>query len=198
MAMALLIFASACGFQLPALGLAGKYRQGRSLLLKPNKGVVAPQVIPFLEEVARKDPFYQDTLTLLGQAYYHTGNYQDAFQILQRALIVNKNDEIAWLALGLTQLRLGKDQEGFESLKNGVALLNKLSRHGYRGHPSWDPNRLVSSAIRRTIALISTDGLAKKEDLIRAGELVLRRVDDEELSQQTDARIKEKREALID
>jgi tetratricopeptide (TPR) repeat protein len=167
--------------------MAGKYTTGRSLLLKP-RGVGVGEAIPYFEQIVQQDPFYKDTLGLLGRAYYHQGRYQDALQMLMRAVVVNSEDEIAWLTLGLTRLRLGDDEAGFENLKTGVALVNKLSKNGYRGYVRWDLNGVVRSAIRRTVLIITKDGLAQKEELIRSSELVLRRIDDEEATLESEFR----------
>jgi tetratricopeptide (TPR) repeat protein len=181
------VYALGCSMALPPLGKAGKYRTGRALLIQP-KGTGVGQAIPILQELAREDPFYEDILTLLGRAYYHQTSYREALELLQRALLVNKEDEIAWLVLGLAQLRLGDNDAGFENLKAGVALLNKVSKNGYRRYIRWDINGLVRSAIRRTVVLATKDGLAAKDDLIRSGELILQRMDDEEASQEVEAR----------
>ncbi len=182
-------------FRPPALGLAGRYTTGRALLIKPQ-GLGVSDSIPYLEVAAKEDPFYRDTLTLLGRAYYHQGSYQDAFAVLQRAIVVNKEDEIAWLTLALAQLRMGDDQKGFENLKTGIGLVNKVSKNGYRDYVQWDIGGLVRSAIRRTIVMISKDGLAVKEDLIRSSELILRRIDDEEITQESEARQRYYREEI--
>lgn len=178
---------SGCGIRPPALGTAGQYRTGRSLLIQGRTDNIADSV-PYFEAVAKKDPFYRDTLTLLGRALYYQGAYQDAFQLLQRALAVNKEDEIAWLTLGLTQLRMKEDEKGFENLKTGVALVNKVSKNGYRGYVRWDINGLIRASVRRAIVVVSKDGLGAKEELIRTGEQILRRIDDEEIAQESEAR----------
>lgn len=175
------------GFRLPAVGIAGKYTTGKSLLIKP-RGIGVGEAIPYFEEVAQKDPFYLDTLGLLGRAYYYQGRYQDALQMLMRAVVVNSEDEIAWLTLSLSRLRLGDDEAGFENLKTGIALVNKVSKNGYRGYVRWDLNGTVRSAIRRTMLIITKDGLAQKEELIRASELVLRRIDDEEATLESEVK----------
>lgn len=183
-------FITGCGLgdlRLPALGMAGKYTMGRAFLIKP-RGAGVGEAIPYLEEIAKKDPFYRDTLTLLGRAYYHQGRYQDALQMLLRAVVVNTEDEIAWLVFGLTQLRLDENETGFENLKTGVALVNKVSKNGYRSYVRWDLNGVVRSAIRRTMLIINKDGLAAKEELIRSSELILARMDDEEATLESEAR----------
>lgn len=142
--------------------------------------------ISALESVVRDNPTYQDSLTLLGRAYYRKARYQDAYMILQRALAVNKEDEIAWLALGLAQLRLGENDKGMDSLKGGITVLSKLSVSGYRDFPEWDKNGLVRASIRRA-ALAASKGLDEKESLIQTTEALLIRIDDEENLQRVES-----------
>jgi len=184
-----LLLASGCrflDFRLPALGKAGKYRSAKRDLAKP-RGEGASTAVRLLEAIVKEDPFYRDTLTLLGRAYYQQKRYQAALQILERAVLVNKEDEIAWLLLGLTQLRLGNDQKGLESFKGGLSLLyQKATKYGYRGYESWDRNKLVQSSIRRAIFQVQKGGLENKQRLIRSGELILIRIDDEVKDQSGD------------
>jgi tetratricopeptide (TPR) repeat protein len=151
--------------------------EGKQEVTKGRFGDVDKAILA-LEEVVREDPTYQDSLTLLGRAYYKKGRYRDAFEILKRATAVNPEDEIAWITLGLTQLRLGDDQRGLESLKGGVTLLNKASIDGYKGIGFWDKNGSVRNAIRQSVFLLMKEGQAKDE-IIRSGEVLLVRVDDE-------------------
>jgi tetratricopeptide (TPR) repeat protein len=173
---------SGCGVRLPSLGLEGKYRMGRSLYTKPQKAGVS-EAIPYLEEVAKKDPYHKDTLTLLGRAYYDRKRYQEALWVLTKSLEINRQDEIAWATLGITQLQLGEDGKGMESLQNGLVLLNKAAKSGYRGYLNWDPNSLVRNQIRKTILQIAEEGLNGKEQIIRSTENLLTRVDNEERAQ---------------
>jgi tetratricopeptide (TPR) repeat protein len=138
-----------------------------------DKAVVA------LEYVVSQDPTYKDSLTFLGRAYYRKGRYRDAYAILQRALAVNKDDEIAWLAIGLTQLRLGQNESGLESLKGGVTLASKVMIEGYHNYPYWDIKGTIRGAIRRT-AFLLTKGLEEKDNIIQATDRMLALIDDEE------------------
>ncbi len=188
------LLASGCSlldFRLPALGKAGKYRTAKRDLAKP-RGAGASTAVSLLEAIVKEDPFYRDTLTLLGRAYYQQRRYQAALQILQRAVLVNKEDEIAWLLLGLTQLRSGNDQQGLESFKGGLSLLyKKATKYDYRGYESWDKNKLVQSSIRRAIFQVQKGGLENKQRLIRSGELILTRIDDEVRDQSSDKAVEE-------
>jgi len=162
-------------------------------LQKPG-GTGVSYGVSLLEELVKEDPLYRDSLTLLGRGYYQQKRYRDALEILQRAILVNKEDEIAWLVLGLTQFRLGDDQRGLESFKGGLSLLYKASKPGYRGYEFWDRNNLVQTAVRRTIFQVQKAGLENKERLIRAGELIVYRIDDEEAFQAGDKQVEEQRE----
>jgi tetratricopeptide (TPR) repeat protein len=146
-----------------------------------------------LESVVTEDPTYKDSLTLLARAYYNRQRYQDAFLIVQRALAVNKKDEIGWLVLGLAQLRRGQNESGMVSLKGGITLLGQSSKAGYRGYQDWDSKGNVRVALRRTV-LLATKGLDEKQDLIQATERLLARIDDEENFQIVDSRIQERRD----
>lgn len=162
----------------PGFGLGGRYLDGKAEVTKAHGGDI-DKGIALLESVAKEKPPYQDSLTLLGRAYYKKGRYQDALQTLRRAVGVNKEDEIAWICLGLAFLRLGDDQIGLESLKVGLTLLSRVSKHGYKGLDPWDLRGSVQSALRRTISLASK-GLEEKKNLIAETETLLQRIDDEE------------------
>lgn len=159
-------------------GLGGGYLEGKREVTRGRGGDIDLAIVK-LENVVKRDPLYGDSLTLLGRAYYKRGRYKDASQILQRAVVVDKKDEIAWTVLGLTQMRVGDDQRGRETLKGGLTLLARATKNGYKDIEFWDRNRAVASALRRTVFL-ATKGLEEKENLIRQTEELLQRIDDEE------------------
>lgn len=160
------------------IGVGGRYLDAKLEVVKPRGGDLN-KAVSNLEDVVVRDPFYRDSLTLLGRAYYKQGRYRDALQVLKRSLAVNREDEIAWIALGLTQLRLGDGANGLESLKGGLTLLSKASRDGYKGIQFWDRNGHVRVALRRAVLAVAK-GLEDGEGVIRSGEVLLARVDDEE------------------
>jgi len=137
------------------------------------------RAIVALESVVKENPTYRDSLTLLGRAYYRKGRYEDARQILMRAVAVNKDDEIAWLVLSMAMLRLGENEKGLETLKGAITLVSKKSVDGYRDYTAWDKNGLVRTAIRRTV-LLATKGLDEMQNLFTSAETVLSRMDEEE------------------
>jgi tetratricopeptide (TPR) repeat protein len=131
------------------------------------------------EKVVSQDPTYKDSLTYLGRVYYRKGRYQDAYAILQRAVALNKDDELAWIALGLTQLRLGQNEKGVETLKGGITLASKVMMDGYHDYIYWDTRGLIRGSIRRS-ALFLTKGVEERDNIIQSTERMLALVDDEE------------------
>ena len=131
-----------------------------------------------LEYVVSQDPTYKESLTYLGRAYYRKERYQDAYAILQRAVTVNKDDEIAWLALGVTQLRLGQNDKGIETLKGGITLASKALGEGYRNYERWDIRGVVKASVRRC-AFYVAKGPEEKENILQSTDRLLALIDDE-------------------
>ena len=103
---ALLVVACSSG-SIPRFGAGGRYEEGREQFLR-GRGGDMDRAVDALEFVVSRDPTYKSSLMYLGRAYYRKARYQDAYAILQRALAVNNEDEQAWLALGITELRLAE------------------------------------------------------------------------------------------
>lgn len=161
------------------IGVGGKYNDAVAELRRPV-GRDTNKAVTNLEYVVRRDPFYLDSLTQLGRAYYYAGRYKAAFEVLKRAVAVNDQDDIAWMVLGLTQLRLGDDQQGLESFQAGLTLFIKVSKDGYRDVEQifWDSRGVVRRTVRRSIFL-SRKGVEDKQKILRIGELLLERIDRE-------------------
>jgi hypothetical protein len=114
--------------------------------------------------------------------------------VLQRALAVDKEDEIAWIALGVTQLRLNQPDKGIESLKGGITLASKVMVNGYHNYMYWDTRGLVGASMRRSAFLVMK-GPDEKEGIIQSTERLLALVDEEE-NFQRNARIQNERQYL--
>ena len=171
------VFVLSC-WRPPGFGVGGQYLDAKTEISRGRHANVN-KAVSNLEYVVARDPSYKDSLTLLGQAYYLAGRYQDAYQILRRALTINPEDEIAWMSLGITELRLGNDAKGMESLKGGLTLFAKVSKEGYRGFDNWDNDGYVRTAMRRAVITV-TKGLEEKEKIIQTTEVLLSRIDEEE------------------
>ncbi len=181
-ALCLLLF-GACSRPeiLSGIGTSGKYVQGKEEVTR-RRGNNYDKAIVSLETVVLDNPTYKDSLTLLGRAYYKKERYPDAFQILQRALAVNPEDEIAWLVLGITQYRLNDVEKGLPTLQGGLTLFSKVSERGYRGFRYWDRAGKVRTATRRAVLMVRKGTEAKKEDTIQSIENLLAVVDEEEFN----------------
>ena len=132
-----------------------------------------------LESVVSQDPTYKYSLTYLGRAYYQKARYQDAFAVLQRAVAVNKDDEQAWMALGLAQLRFGQKDQWIESLKGGITLDSRVMVEGYHNYIYWDTRGLIRASMRRS-AFLLTKGAEEKDNIIQNTDRLLALIDDEE------------------
>ena len=167
----------ACNHAIPRFGIGGRYEEGREQFLR-GRGGSMDVAITALESVVSQDPTYKDSLTYLGRAYYRTNQLQPAYAVLQRALIVNKDDEMAWMAFGVTQLRLGQNDAGIESLKGGITLASKVMVDGYHDLIYFDTRGLIRAEIRRS-AFLLTKGIDEKTNIIATTDRLMALVDDE-------------------
>ena len=182
-----------CNHAIPRFGVGGKYEEGMDQFWRGRAGNMDVAVTS-LEYVVSQDPTYKKCLTYLGRAYYRKTRYQDAFAVLQRALAVDKEDEIAWIALGVTQLRLNQPEKGIESLKGGITLASRVMVNGYHNYMYWDTRGLVGASMRRSAFLVMK-GPDEKEGIIQSTERLLALVDEEE-NFQRNARIQNERQYL--
>jgi len=176
--LAITITSLGCNHAIPRFGIGGRYEEGKEQFLRGRAGDMDVAVTA-LEAVVAQDPTYKFSLTYLGRAYYNKRRFEDAFAILQRAVVVDRDDEVGWIALGLAQLRLGQHDAGLESLKGGITLASKVMADGYHNHIYFDTRGLIKAQIRRSAFLI-TKGLEEKENIISTTDRLLALVDDEE------------------
>ena len=188
--LSLVFLSLACNHMIPYFGIGGHYEQGKEQFLRGRSGDMEV-AITALESVVSQDPTYKDSLTYLGRAYYRTNRFQPAYAILQRALVVNKEDEMAWIALGVTQLRLGQLDAGIESLKGGLTLASKGMVNGYQNLLYFDSRGLIHAQIRRSAFLV-TKGIEEKDNIISSTDRLMVLVDDE-INAQRNTRIQNTR-----
>jgi tetratricopeptide (TPR) repeat protein len=169
---------TSCSNTLPRFGVGGKYEEGRDQFFRGRGGDMDRAVVA-LEYVVSQDPTYKESLTYLGRAYYRKERYQDAYAILQRAVAVNKDDEIAWLALGVTQLRLGQNEKAIETLKGGITLASRVLGEGYKNYERWDIRGVVKASVRRC-AFYVAKGPEEKENILQSTDRLLALIDDEQ------------------
>jgi tetratricopeptide (TPR) repeat protein len=164
--------------QIPRFGIGGRYEEGKEQFLR-GRGGDMDTAIEALEFVVSKDPTYKNSLMYLGRAYYRKGRFQEAHAILQRAVALNPEDEIGWLAYGLAQLRVGQVDKGIESLKGGITLASKVMVDGYHNYLYWDTRGLIRASIRRS-AFLLTRGPEETKNIIQTTDRLLAQIDDEE------------------
>jgi tetratricopeptide (TPR) repeat protein len=162
----------------PRVGVGGRYEQGKEQFLL-GRGGNMDTAIEALEFVVSQDPTYKNSLMYLGRAYYKKGRFQDAHAILQRAVALNQEDELAWIAYGLTQLRVGQVEKGIESLKGGITLASRVMVDGYHNYLYWDTRGLIRASIRRS-AFLLTRGPEERDNIIQTTDRLLAQIDDEE------------------
>jgi tetratricopeptide (TPR) repeat protein len=170
-----------------SFGSGGKYNDANMELIRGRAGNL-DKAIQDLQFVVQENPTYRDSLTLLGKAYYRKGRYYEAYTIVQRALAVNRDDEIAWLVYGLSQLRVGENAKGLETIKGGLTLLAKAMNEEYRGYALWDPRGTVRNTLNRAV-FQALKGLEERENLIQINEQLLARIDEEEWFQREGKRV---------
>ena len=179
-----LLFAVGCTSQQLSsfrFGVGGRYEEGKDQFFR-GRGGDMDRAVASLEYVVSQDPTYKKSLTYLGRAYYRKERYKDAYAILQRAVAVDKDDEIAWLALGTTQLRLGQNDMGIETLKGGITLASRVLVEGYHYYDTWDIRGTIRATIRRC-AFNLTKGVEDKENIVQCTDRLLALIDDEENAQ---------------
>jgi tetratricopeptide (TPR) repeat protein len=164
--------------QIPRFGIGGRYAEGREQFLR-GRGGDMDRAVDALEFVVSKDPTYKNSLMYLGRAYYRKGRFQEAHAILQRAVALNPDDEIAWIAYGQTQLRLGQVEKGLESLKGGITLASKVMVDGYHNYLYWDTRGVVRANMKRS-AFLLTRGTEDPNNIIQAIDRLLAEIDNEE------------------
>jgi len=204
--IALLLFVTSCTRPafMTGMGTGGKYLEARDEVTR--RGGNIDKATQNLEIVVRDDPTccrpYNDSLTLLGRAYYLRNRYGDAKLILQRAVVVNQEDEIGWMVLGITRLQLGEDETGLKEVQGGLTLFSKVSRSGdynypgYRGYRFWDRAGNVRVALRRAVIVAQKelDERDGRENIIRAVERLIAVADEEEWALRRDKTTDTRRE----
>jgi len=160
------------------VGAGGKYNEANMELIRGPRANLDKAIVS-LQAVVQEDPTYRDSLTLLGKAYYRKALYYDAYSISQRALAINKDDEIAWLVYGLAQIRVGDGAKGLESIKGGLTLLARAMKEDYRGYTLWDPRGTVRTQLNRS-AFQALKGLEERENILASTEQLLMKIDEEE------------------
>jgi tetratricopeptide (TPR) repeat protein len=151
--LSLLFFAGCASFQ-----ASSDLQKGRVALLQG----MPLAAIPYLEQAtaadgtARYSSLQETALTYLGRAQYEARRYGEARKALERALLVNPDDGIARLYLGLTTAREGNHNGAKKEILSALKQLDNTLEFIIFNTSSgsyWDP----SGKIRRELAALQRD-----------------------------------------
>lgn len=76
--------------------------------------------VSFLEGVLEKDPYHQDTLVVLGNAYTRLGRYEDGLRIDERIVKILPDDPTAFYNLACSFSLLGDRDRAIDALAKSV------------------------------------------------------------------------------
>lgn len=178
----LLVSLSAC----TSLRVGSEVAAGRHALLTGNNEAA----LAYFHSAAQKDPEYKHGTALkqgiwsyVGRTEYATGKLPQARQTLEKALSVNKDEDIARLYLGLTLARSGDRQSGLKEIEGGMRGIHDwlewvTEAHRFSFGQFWDPAREIRKAIQGDLAMISSRDVDLQK-LIADGEWLGKRIEEE-------------------
>lgn len=180
--LAMMVFLSGCA----SFRTASEVQSGRQALFRGNNEAA----LGYFQSAAQKNPNYvygtalrQGVWTYVGRAEYATGRYPQARESLERALKLDREDNLARLYLGLTLARQGDRNKGLSEIQNGMKGINDWLEYITQAHrfsfgQYWDPVREIRNAIQGDLAMISGKDVDWQK-LIPSGEWVGQRMEEE-------------------
>jgi tetratricopeptide (TPR) repeat protein len=146
--------------------------------------------LAYFQSAAHKDPNYvygsvlqQGIWSYVGRAEYAAGQFTPARQSLERALSLNKPEDIARLYLGLTLARSGDSQRGLAEIESGMKGIHSWLEYianafRFSFGEFWDPGRNIRAAIESDLAMLSSKDVDWQK-LMADGEWLGKRIDEE-------------------
>ena len=145
--------------------------------------------MPYFLAAADSDPNYvyrsmhysEGIWTYVGRAQYATGKLKEARQSLERALSLDKDDNLARLYLGLTLWRSGETSRGLKEIEAGMRGVHDWLEYIERTRPFeayWDPVREIRGAIEKNLDNISGKDFDRQQ-LIASAEWLGQRMESE-------------------
>jgi len=145
----------------------------------------------YFESAAQVDPNYVyhsdlpggSVQSYLGRTDYVTERYAQAREELERALSIDKNDNVARLYLGLTFARMGDQVNGLKEIQSAMQALYDwiwyVQEHfRYSYGQFWDINGTIRAAIRVDLAMIASKEI-NWPTLLADGEWLGKKMDEE-------------------
>jgi tetratricopeptide (TPR) repeat protein len=157
----------------------------------------------YFAQAAQVDPNYVYNSDLpggsiqsyLGRADYETKRYASARRLLQQALAINKNDNVARLYLGLTLAQMGDRENGLKEIQAGlkglydwIVYVRKNFSAGNEYGQFWDQNGTIRAAIQVDLSMIAS-GQIDWPKLLADGASIGKQMDNEIDVAMTDQRI---------
>ena len=153
------VFFSGCA----AFQAGSEFGAGREAYLAGNNDAA----LSYFQSAAQTDPNYsyygyafrQGIWSYVGRTEYATGKLPQARQSLERALSLNKDEDVARLYLGLTLVREGDRQRGLTEIQGGMKNIYNQSEYviqhfRFTFGRFWDPQREIRSAIQNQLATL--------------------------------------------
>jgi tetratricopeptide (TPR) repeat protein len=159
------VFFAICAFLAgcTSLEVGGELQSGRRAWFAGD----SETALAYFQSAANKDPNYvygtalqQGIWSYVGRAEYVVGRLPQARQSLERALSLNKPEDIARLYLGLTLARSGEPQRGLVEIETGMKGIHNwleyiTNAYRFSFGQFWDPGRNIRSAIEGDLAMLS-------------------------------------------
>jgi tetratricopeptide (TPR) repeat protein len=123
----------------------------------------------------------QSAITYTGRAFYQLGQFAEAHQAFEQATLQFNDDSMARLYLGLTLLRLGNREPGFQETIAGLKGIYEWLDYIQANLPQgiyWDPNGEIRSEIQRLLNHTSNTSLTA-EKMAEAGDWIGNRMEQE-------------------
>jgi len=159
---------------------------GRNAYLVGNNAVA----LDYFQKAADLDPNYvygtalrQNIWSYVGRSEYSASKLPQAQNSLEKALSLNKEEDMARLYLGLTLVRSGNRPEGLKEIQGGMrgisAWIEYISQaHRFSFGQFWDTTREIRTAIQEDLAMSDSKELDWQK-LISDGEWLGKRLEEE-------------------
>lgn len=168
-----------------AFAVSGSFQSGRQALLRNDPETA----LAYFTKVADQNPNYifhsmgfrENIWTYIGRAQYESKRYPQARQSLERALSMDRDDNLARLYLGLTLARTGDRSRGLKEIEAGLKGIRDYLDYMNQSRPLeayWDPLGQIRNQIDKDLATISGRD-NNSEDLIANAEWVGKQMEEE-------------------